>query len=88
MPATQQARFDAAASGGWVVGGLAAVPNGEIAGRSMPRLGGPDRSAAARSPATRLPPTKHRHPDVRDQAAVVVIEAGFAEPFDYQRAES
>ena len=43
MPADQQARLDAAAAGGYVVGGHAAVPDGKIAGRSMARLGGADR---------------------------------------------
>lgn len=47
MSAAQQARLDAAASGGYVVGGLAAVPNGKIAGRTMARLGGADRWATA-----------------------------------------
>ena len=43
MPAGQQARFDAAAAGGYVVGGQAAVPDGKIAGRTMARVGGADR---------------------------------------------
>ena len=43
MPADQQARLDAAAAGGYVVGGLASVPDGKIAGRTMARLGGADR---------------------------------------------
>ena len=47
MPADQQARLDAAAAGGYVVGGLAAVPDGKIAGRTMARLGGADRWATA-----------------------------------------
>ncbi len=47
MTAAQQARLDAAASGGYVVGGLAAVPDGKIAGRAMARLGGADRWATA-----------------------------------------
>ena len=47
MPADQQARLDAAAVGGYVVGGQAAVPDGKIAGRAMARLGGADRWATA-----------------------------------------
>jgi len=47
MPADQQARLEAAASGGYVVGGRAAVPDGKIAGRTMARLGGSDRWATA-----------------------------------------
>ena len=47
MPDAQQARLDAAAGGGYVVGGLAAVPDGKIAGRTMARLGGADRWATA-----------------------------------------
>ena len=47
MPADQQTRLDAAATGGYVVGGLAAVPDGKVAGRTMARLGGADRWATA-----------------------------------------
>ncbi len=47
MPSDQQARLDAAAAGGYVVGGLAAVPDGKVAGRTMARLGGADRWATA-----------------------------------------
>ena len=47
MPAVQQARLNSAASGGYVVGGLAAVPDGKVAGRTMARLGGADRWATA-----------------------------------------
>ncbi|WP_419933219.1 HNH endonuclease family protein [Candidatus Poriferisodalis sp.] len=47
MPAEQQTRLDEAAEGGYVVGGLAAVPDGKIAGRTMARLGGTDRWATA-----------------------------------------
>ena len=47
MSADQQARLDAAAAGGYVVGGLAAVPDGKVAGRTMARLGGADRWATA-----------------------------------------
>ena len=47
MPSDQQARLDAAAAGGYVVGGQAAVPDGKIAGRTMARRGGADRWATA-----------------------------------------
>ena len=47
MPSSQQNRLDAANAGGYVVGGLAAVPDGKIAGRDMARLGGLDRWATA-----------------------------------------
>lgn len=47
MPADQQSRLGAAASGGYVVGGLAAVPDDKIAGRTVARLGGADRWATA-----------------------------------------
>ncbi len=43
MPATQQARLDNAADGGYVVGGLAAVPDAKLAGRDMTRLAGTTR---------------------------------------------
>ena len=43
MPAEQQARLDAAAMGGYVLGGTAAVPDAKIAGRDMTRLGGATR---------------------------------------------
>ena len=43
MPATQQSRLNAAAQGGYVVGGLAAVPSAKVAGRDMTRLAGADR---------------------------------------------
>ena len=47
VPSDQQTRLDAAAAGGYVVGGLAAVPDAKIAGRTMARLGGADRWATA-----------------------------------------
>lgn len=47
MSSDQQARLDAAAGGGYVVGGQAAVPDGKVAGRTMARLGGADRWATA-----------------------------------------
>ncbi|MCY4518227.1 MAG: hypothetical protein OXB99_13430 [Acidimicrobiaceae bacterium] len=43
MSAGQRVRLDAAAGGGYVVGGLAAVPAGKIAGRAMTRIGGASR---------------------------------------------
>ncbi len=48
MPAEQQARLAAASAGGFVVGGIAAVPTAKIAGRSMTRLSGNDRWETAR----------------------------------------
>ncbi|WP_420443629.1 hypothetical protein [Candidatus Poriferisodalis sp.] len=47
MPAAQRARLDAAAAGGYVVGGTAAVPDAKLTGRVMTRLGGADRWATA-----------------------------------------
>ncbi len=47
MPAAQRARLDAAAAGGYVLGGAAAVPKAKIAGRDMTRLGGATRWATA-----------------------------------------
>ncbi|WP_419553025.1 hypothetical protein [Candidatus Poriferisodalis sp.] len=43
MPAAQQARLDAAADGGFVLGGIAAVPTNKLVGRDMTRLGGATR---------------------------------------------
>ena len=40
MTAEQRARLDAAAAGGYVVGGTASVPEAKLAGRDMTRLGG------------------------------------------------
>ena len=48
MPAEQRARLDAAAAGGYVVGGAAAVPEAKISGRDMRRVGGATRWATAR----------------------------------------
>ena len=48
MPAEQRARLAEAAAGGFVVGGIAAVPTAKIAGRDMTRLAGADRWATAR----------------------------------------
>ena len=47
MPASQQARLEAADAGGYVLGGIAAVPTAKIAGRDMTRLGGATRWATA-----------------------------------------
>ena len=47
MPASQQARLNAADTGGFVLGGTAAVPTAKIAGRDMTRLGGATRWATA-----------------------------------------
>ena len=47
MTAAQQARLDAAAAGGYVVGGIAAVPEAKLAGRDITRLGGDTRWATA-----------------------------------------
>ena len=48
MPAAQRARLEAARSGGWIVGGTAAVPAAKTAGRDMVRLAGVDRWHTAR----------------------------------------
>ena len=48
MPADQQTRLTAAAARGYVVGGVAAVPDAKTIGRSMTRIGGADRWATAR----------------------------------------
>ncbi|MYI26744.1 MAG: hypothetical protein F4064_01495 [Acidimicrobiales bacterium] len=47
MPASQRARLDAAAAGGYIVGGIAAVPAAKTAGRTMIRVAGADRWATA-----------------------------------------
>lgn len=48
MPADQQARLQAANAGGFVVGGIAAVPTAKVADRAMTRLSGSDRWETAR----------------------------------------
>ncbi len=48
VPPTQRSRLNAAARGGFVVGGLAAVPSDKIAGRDMTRLAGTGRWHTAR----------------------------------------
>ena len=48
MAAPQQTRLDAAASGGYVVGGTAAVPDAKVAGYGLRRLAGSDRWHTAR----------------------------------------
>ncbi|WP_419552651.1 hypothetical protein [Candidatus Poriferisodalis sp.] len=48
MPATQRARLDAAAAGGYVLGGLTAVPAEKVANRGMTRIAEADRWATAR----------------------------------------
>ena len=47
VPASQQARLDVANAGGFVLGGIAAVPTAKIAGRDMTRLGGVTRWGTA-----------------------------------------
>ena len=47
MPASQQARLGDAATGGYVVGGSAAVPTAKVAGRDMTRFAGTNRWATA-----------------------------------------
>ncbi|WP_419838946.1 RCC1 domain-containing protein [Candidatus Poriferisodalis sp.] len=47
MPASQRARLEAAEPGGYVLGGIAAVPTAKLAGRDMTRLGGVTRWATA-----------------------------------------
>ena len=48
MQAGHRARLDAAAAGGYVVGGTAAVPESKVAGREMTRLAGATRWETAR----------------------------------------
>ena len=48
MSADQRARLDAAAAGGFIVGGTAAVPDAKVAGRDLTRLDGTDRWHTAR----------------------------------------
>ena len=48
MPAEQRARLEAAAPDGFIVGGLAAVPDAKIAGHALTRLAGTDRWHTAR----------------------------------------
>ncbi|WP_420445445.1 hypothetical protein [Candidatus Poriferisodalis sp.] len=48
MPADQRARLDAAAAGGFIVGGTVAVPDAKVAGRDLSRLAGTDRWRTAR----------------------------------------
>ena len=43
IPADQRSRLDAAATGGFVLGGTAAVPEPKVAGRNLTRLGGATR---------------------------------------------
>ena len=43
MAASQRARLDTAATGGYVIGGTAAVPTAKLAGRDMTRIAGADR---------------------------------------------
>ena len=52
MHPSQRARLDAAGSGGYVLGGVAAVPDAKIAGRDMTRVAGPDRWATAQLAGT------------------------------------
>ena len=47
MPTDQQVQLEAAAAGGYVVGGSGAVGDAKLAGREMTRLGGKDRWATA-----------------------------------------
>lgn len=47
-PADQRARLDAADAGGYVVGGLAAVPSAKVTGLSLTRVAGADRWETAR----------------------------------------
>ena len=48
MAADQLARLEAAAPGGFIVGGLAAVPDAKVAGHDLTRLAGTDRWHTAR----------------------------------------
>ena len=47
MPASQRARLDAAADGGYVLGGASAVPDSKVAERELTRISGADRWATA-----------------------------------------
>ena len=47
MPTDQRVQLEAAAAGGYVVGGTAAVGDAKLAGREMTRLGGKDRWTTA-----------------------------------------
>jgi len=47
IPASQRSRLAAAATGGFVLGGTAAVPSAKISGRAMTRLAGADRWTTA-----------------------------------------
>ena len=84
MPADQQERLDAAAAGGYVVGGVVAVPDAKIAGRRMVRLGGADRwetallvGREATHPGN-TPPTMIPSADILEAvAAAVTIDAGW-----------
>ena len=48
MPAEQMARLNAAASPGYIVGGIAAVPSAKVSGYDLKRLAGTDRWHTAR----------------------------------------
>ncbi len=48
MPQDQVTRLDAAAPGGFIVGGTAAIPDAKVAGRTLTRLAGNDRWHTAR----------------------------------------
>ncbi|WP_419944987.1 CAP domain-containing protein [Candidatus Poriferisodalis sp.] len=66
MPAAQRERLEAAAVGGYVVGGLGAVPAGKVAGLGLSRLAGSNRWDTARlvgELARELAAVPHERPD-------------------------
>ena len=69
MPASQQARLEAAAGGGFVLGGIAAVPAAKIAGRDMTRLGGATRWATAQLVGRRASGDTTAGTDTNDETA-------------------
>ena len=54
MSSSQLARLNQATAGGYVVGGIAAVPESKLSGRTMIRIGGADRWATARAVGTEV----------------------------------
>ncbi len=72
MPAAQQVRLASAESGGYVVGGEAAVPTEKVAGRTMVPIAGADRwetaSLVGQGPQA-FPPFRFPEGSVRDREA-------------------
>ncbi|WP_419838630.1 RCC1 domain-containing protein [Candidatus Poriferisodalis sp.] len=78
VPVSQQARLDAAAAGGYVLGGTAAVPPAKIAGRTMTRLGGANRWVTAQRVGTEASALGSR----REPASVATPEVSLTPPAD------